>query len=84
MVVLREGNATGVVDTGKTSTVHNTVGKVPWAGIVKKVPAADATASKITTYGGDQSASRHRKSSIHRTFVLRSLSQNNPVNASKV
>ena len=84
MVVLREGNATGVVDTGKTSTVHNTVGKVTWADIAKKAPAAGVSASTIATCGGSQSASRHQNLRNHRTFVLRSLSQNNPVNASKV
>ena len=90
MNVHRENDATGVVDTGKdnTNTVHGTVPvKVTWADVVKNTSTADATASKdarITTCGGDQSAARHRNLSNHRTFVLRSLSQNNPVKASKV
>ena len=84
VTVHRDNEVTGVVDTGKPSTVPGTVAKVTWADIAKKAPAAGVSASTIATCGGSQSASRHQNLRNHRTFVLRSLSQNNPVNASKV
>lgn len=74
--VRREKVDTGVVDTVDTSTVRGTVAKVTWADVIKKTPTV-VTAGMC---GGDQS----RDSSKHRKPVLRSLSQNNPVNRIKV
>ena len=84
VTVHRENHATGVVDTGSPSTVRDTVARVTWADVAKKEPTAAATASAIATCGYGQNVSRHRNLRNHRTFVLSSLSQNNPVNASKV
>ena len=74
--VRREKVTTGVVDTVDTSTVRGTVAKLTWADVVKKAPKV-ATAGMC---GGDQS----QDSGKHRKPVLRSLSQNNPVNRIKV
>jgi hypothetical protein len=84
VTVYHENDATGVVDTGNSGTVLNTVAKVTWVEVVKKTPAAATTASVIATSGGGQSASRPLILQHHRKPVLRSLSQNNPVIRIKV
>ena len=84
VTVHHENNATGIVDTGNSGTVPDTVAKVTWVDVVKKTPAAATTTSVIATSGGGQNASRPLFLQQHRKPVLRSLSQNNPVNASKV
>ena len=63
---------TGVVNTAVNSTVCSTVPKVTWADVVRKPSAAP-------TRGGVASESRGQDSSKRSKFVLRSLSQNNPV-----
>ena len=76
MFVRREKAATGVVNTVGASTVSGTVKKLTWADVVKKAPRVVAAGM----CGGNQS----QDSSKHRKPVLKSLSQNNPVNRIKV
>jgi hypothetical protein len=76
--------ATSNVATVDVSTVPNTVAKVTWADVAKTAAAATKTTSGNVTCGGGPSAFRHQILRNHRKPVLRSLSQNNPVNRIKV
>ena len=73
--VHHENDATGVLDTVSTGTAHCTANnKVTWADVQQQ----PSTTAASMCGGGGHDLQKQRKS------VLRSFSQNNPVNSIKV